>query len=402
MSTDNTAPALPCQGIRVLDLSRVLAGPFAGAILADLGADVIHVEHPDQMDETRRWPPVVGDFTGANAALNHSKRSIALDVGKPAGRDLLLRMIAESDVLIENFRHGGMDRLALGRETLKTANSRLIHCSVRAHPTKTRNERLPGYEATMQAYSGVMSLTGEADGDPVRCGPSVLDLSTGMASVVGILAALRHRDATGQGSYVEPSLLRSALNLMNFQIASYSLGGAVPQRYGSGHLSLVPYGTFHTKTGPILLAASNDRLYARLWSVLDRGRGEACPWPTLAERVQNRDLMNARLSVLTAEWDRDALREALEAEGVPSAPVQTLPEVLEDTSLVTAGALTRMQLPGGATLTIPGPLFGGDVPMKTRTVAPRLGENGPDILSEFGLTAEEVADYAAAGALPKV
>ncbi|MEC7256833.1 MAG: CoA transferase, partial [Pseudomonadota bacterium] len=274
-------PGLPLSGIRVLDLSRVLAGPFAGAILADLGADVVHVEHPEQIDETRRWPPVVGGYSGANTALNHSKRSIALDISTEAGQQLLLRLVRQSDVLIENFRHGGMDRYDLSHDILRQANPRLIHCCVRAHPTGTRDERLPGYEATMQAYSGVMNLTGEADGDPVRCGPSVLDLSTGMAAALAVLAALRQRDATGQGAYVEPSLLRSAVNLMNFQIASFSLGAPEPRRYGSGHLSLVPYGTFHTLTGPILLAASNDRLYARRWSVLTRDHGSGCPWPSL-------------------------------------------------------------------------------------------------------------------------
>ncbi|MWB78151.1 CoA transferase [Pseudooceanicola sp. 216_PA32_1] len=395
-----TETTLPCTGIRVLDLSRVLAGPFAGAILADLGADVIHVEHPDQIDETRRWPPVKGEYSGANTALNHSKRSIALDLGTDAGRALLLRLAAGADVLIENFRHGGMDRLGLGRAELTRANPGLIHCSVRAHPTGTRDERLPGYEATMQAYSGVMSLTGEPDGDPVRCGPSVLDLSTGMASAVAVLAALRQRDRTGEGSYVEPALLRSAVNLMNFQIASYSLGGSVPQRYGSGHISLVPYGTFHTRTGPILLAASNDRLFARLWSVLDRGRGEAAPWPTLAERVANRHAVNARLAVLAAEWDRDALSAALEEQGVPSAPVQTLPELLEDRSLAEAGVVDPMVLPDGTDLLLPGPIFGGDLPRRTRSLAPRLGEHTAEVLRDFGLTAEEVEHMADGGALP--
>lgn len=393
---------LPLAGIRVLDLSRVLAGPFAGAILADLGADVIHVEHPDQIDETRRWPPVIDGCTGANTALNHSKRSIALDISTEAGQVLLLRLVEGADVLIENFRHGGMDRYGLGHARLREANPRLVQCSVRAHPTGTRDERLPGYEATMQAYSGVMSLTGEADGDPVRCGPSVLDLSTGMASALAVLAALRQRDATGQGAHVEPSLLRSAVNLMNFQIASYSMDGAEPQRYGSGHISLVPYGTFHTRTGPILLAASNDRLFARLWSVLTRDDGTPAPWPTLAERVENRDALNAKLAGLTADWTREDLGVALEAKGVPSAPVQTLPELLRDPSLVSAGVLNAMRMSDARDMLLPGPVFGGDMPTRQRSLAPKLGEHTDEVLRDFGLSAEEIAGFTRDGALPEV
>lgn len=182
---------------------------------------------------------------------------------------------------------------------------------------------------------------------------------------------------------------------MNFQIVSYSLGGTVPQRYSSGHISLVPYGTFHTRTGPILLAASNDRLFARLWSVLDAGRGEEAPWPALAERVANRDVLNACLAVLAAEWERDALEE----QGDPSAPVQTLPELLEDQSLASAGVVDPMVLPDVSDLLLPGPIFGGDLPRRPRSVAPRLGEHTGAVLREFGLTSEVIDQMAAEGAL---
>ena len=383
---DAAAPA--CSGIRIVDLSRVLAGPYCTSILADLGANVVRVEHPAHRDETRAWQPVVEGMSAAFAAVNHTKRSLCLDIRTPRGRDVLLALLREADVLVENFRPGTLERLGLGKAELEAANPRLVHCAIRAFATGTAMEALPGYEATIQAHSGIMDLTGEADGAPVRCGPSVVDLSTGMAAAIGILAGLRQRDRTGHGLMVEPSLLRSAANLMGFQIASMSVSGARPQRYGSGHLTLVPYGTFETKSGPVLIAASNDGLWKRLWSVL--APGEALPFAELAERVREREAVNVLIAGKIAAFDRDALLSLLEEAGIPAAAVQTLSEFVADESLQPAGVVAPLPLSGSVGATLPGPLVGGDLTTARRIRAPRIGEHSVEILKEAGLGADDI------------
>ena len=195
----------PLAGIRVIDASRVLAGPYCGSLLADLGADVIRVEHPTKRDEVHTWAPVRNGLSATYAAVNHSKRGIALDLALPGGLEVFRRLLRNADVLIENFRPGTLDRLGLTREVLRDLNAKLIYCAIRAFPSGTAAEDLPGYESSVQAYSGIMSVTGDPDGDPVRCGVSCVDIGTGMASTIAVLAALRERDLTGKGQYVEPA-----------------------------------------------------------------------------------------------------------------------------------------------------------------------------------------------------
>jgi crotonobetainyl-CoA:carnitine CoA-transferase CaiB-like acyl-CoA transferase len=383
-----TEAARSCSGIRIIDLSRVLAGPYCTSILADLGADVIRVEDPAHGDETRVWQPVVDGMSAAFAAVNHSKRSLCLDIRSARGREVLLSLLRHADVLVENFRPGTLARLGLGPAELEAANPRLIHCAIRAFAAGTAMETLPGYEATMQAHSGIMDLTGEADGPPVRCGPSVVDLSTGMAAALGILAALRQRDRTGRGLMVEPSLMRSATSLMGFQIASLSVSDAPPRRYGSGHLTLVPYGTFATTSGPVLVAASNDQLWKRLWSVL--APGESLPFIELAERVRQREAVNARVAERIATFDRDTLLSLLQDAGIPAAAVQTLSEFVADESLEPARVLASLPLSEGSRVTLPGPLVGGGLATVARRRAPRLGEHSVEILNEIGLAPDDI------------
>jgi formyl-CoA transferase/CoA:oxalate CoA-transferase len=394
-ATDQIGP--PLSGVRIIDASRVLAGPFCGAILADLGAEVIRMEHPEQMDEVRGWAPVVDGTAAAFAAVNHSKHGIGVDLSHPGGAEIFKRLLRTSDVLIDNYRPGTLAKFGFDWPVLHRINPRLIHCSIRAFPTGTRDENLPGYEAAIQAYSGIMSMTGERNGDPVRCGPSVVDLGTGMASAIAVLAALRQRERTGQGSYVEPALLRTATNLVNFQLAAYSLGGILPQRFGSGHPSLVPYGTFHTADGPVLLAASNDRLWLRMWRILFPG--EETRYATLAERVTNRDALNGLLAGKVCMWKRDDLLAKLFSAGIPAAPVQTLPEYLADETLETAGVVERVALRNDREILLAGSLFGGDLPKRRRYRPPAVGEHTDDVLSELGVAAGELSRLREAGAI---
>jgi crotonobetainyl-CoA:carnitine CoA-transferase CaiB-like acyl-CoA transferase len=387
MSTQ-AAPA--CQGLRVVDASRVLAGPYCGAILADLGADVIRVEHPTQMDEIRSWSPVVDGVAAPFIAVNHSKRGVAIDLSLADGQEAFRRLLATADVFIDNYRPGTLDRFGFGREALKAINPRLIHCSVRAFPVGANSENLPGYEASIQAFTGIMSFTGEEGGEPVRCGPSVVDMGTGMAATIAVLAALRQRDQTGLGGAVEPALLRTATNLMAFQVASYSLGGVIPERRGSGHPSLVPYGAFPTADGPILLAASNDRLWARLWRLIEPGDG-AIAYPTLAERVIHRDAVNARVRDGFARWKRQPLMDALTEAGIPAAPVQTVDEYMADPSLERCGVLERLALSADSDVRIAGRLFGGDLTSSPRSAPPAIGQHTDEVLESLGYSADDLA-----------
>lgn len=390
----------PLAGIRVLDLSRVLAGPFCGSILADLGADVIRVEHPLHHDEVRSWAPVVEGVSAAFAAVNHSKRGVVLDLAEPEGLAVFRRLLATADVLLENFRPGTLERLGLDCDALRAASPRLVHCAVRAFPAGTSGETLPGYEASLQAYSGVMSVTGEHDGDPVRCGVSVIDLGTGMASAIAVLSALRERDRTGKAQYVEPALLRTATNFLNYQIAGYALANVQPQRYGSGHEALVPYRNFQCADGALMIAAGNDRLWVRLCEVLALEGTDAPPlFPTLASRIANREAVNALVAENVAKRNRRDVLEALIAAGIPCAPVNTVAEYVSDSTLTEAGVLEKLRVLEGRDAALAGPLFAADFLPGNRRAPPRAGEHTADVLKSLGYSEADITQLRERGAV---
>lgn len=389
----------PLAGIRVIDASRVLAGPFCGSLLADLGADVIRVEHPTKQDEVRAWAPVMKGMSATYAAVNHGKRGIALDLASPDGLAVFRRLLATADVLIENFRPGTLERMGLTRAALRDVNAKLVHCAIRAFPAGTAGEDLPGYEASVQAYSGIMSVTGEHDGDPVRCGVSVVDLGTGMVSTIAILAALRERDHTGEGQYVEPALLRTATNLLNYQIAGCSMAGALPRRFGSGHELLVPYRNFQCADGPVLIAAGNDRLWARLAEVLKlRDETGGLPFPTPALRIANRDRVNDLITAAVKGRMREDVLKALKAAGIPCAPVNTVAEYMSDASLETAGVLDRVRIPEVEEALLAGALFGADFLPKKRRPPPKTGEHTSELLQSLGYSTDEIEALRGKGA----
>lgn len=393
-------PAGPLAGIRVLDLSRVLAGPFCGSLLADLGADVIRVEHPTHRDEVRSWAPIIDGMSAPFAAVNHSKRGVVIDLASAEGAKVFERLLATADVLLENFRPGTLERLGFGAARLRALNSRLVHCAVRAFPAGTSGEKLPGYEASMQAHSGMMSVTGEHDGEPVRCGVSVVDLGTGMASTIAILAALRERDRTGKGQYVEPALLRTATNFLNYQMAGYGLAGAEPQRYGSGHEALVPYRNFECADGPVLIAAGNDRLWARLCGVLElHDEAGQVPYPTLASRIANRDAVNARVAARVANRPRQEVLDLLVAQGIPCAPVNTVAQYTADKTLLEAGVLEKLEVLPGKSGALAGRLFEADFLPRARRAPPGPGEHTREVLDAIGYSEAEIESLRANGAI---
>src|SRR5258708_37037 len=260
-----TQPALSLDGIRVVDLSRVLAGPFCGALLGDMGADVVKVEDPTVGDESRTWPPHKDGEAAGYLVNNRNKRGIAVDLKAPEGVEIVRRLARRADVLIENFRTGTMEEFGLGWDRLAAENPRLVYCSVSAFGRTGPRAEGAGYEALMQAFSGIMSITGEPDGAPVRCGVSFLDLTTGILCAFGVLGALRLRDRTGRGQRVDGSLLETALGLLNFQAEGFLLAGTIPRALGSAHPSLSPYRNFRCRDEQwVFIAGANDRLWRRL------------------------------------------------------------------------------------------------------------------------------------------
>ncbi|MFF9808024.1 CaiB/BaiF CoA transferase family protein [Streptomyces coeruleorubidus] len=314
------------DGLRVTDFSRVLAGPYATMLLADLGADVVKVERPDTGDDTRAWhPPADQDGTSTYfLSVNRNKRSIVLDLNTEAGRERARALVSESDVLVENFRPGTMERLGLGHKELRAQNPKLIYCSISGFGSGA-GAAIPGYDLLVQAVGGLMSVTGEAHGEPVKAGVALVDVITGLHASLGILAALRHRDATGEGQLVEVNLLSSLLSALVNQASAFAVAGVVPGRMGNAHPSIAPYETLPTADRPLALAVGNDRQFAALaeavgdpdLAVDDRFRTNA---DRVAQRAELRDILAERLSAAGADhWSTVLL-----AAGVPAGPVNTL------------------------------------------------------------------------------
>ncbi len=306
-STDHPA-ALP--GLRILDFSRVLAGPFATMVLADLGAEVTKVERPGSGDDTRAWGPP-WDADGRSTyfdAVNRNKRSVVLDLQQPAGIAQAIALAGEADVLVENFRPGLLDELGLGYEALRDANPGLIYCSITGFGSSAKGRELPGYDLLVQAVGGLMSITGEPAGQPQKVGVALIDVLAGLFASVGILAALNHRHATGQGQLIRVDLLSSLLAALVNQASSYTVGGVVPQRMGNEHPSIAPYAVFPTGVGELVLAVGNDRQFASLCRVLEAPQlADDARFCTNPARVSNRAALRAELESLlvtrsAAEW----------------------------------------------------------------------------------------------------
>ncbi|OAH12250.1 CaiB/BaiF CoA transferase family protein [Streptomyces jeddahensis] len=316
------------DGLRIADFSRVLAGPYATMLLADLGADVVKVERPETGDDTRAWhPPADHDGTSTYfLSVNRNKRSVVLDLTTEAGLEQARALIAESDVLVENFRPGTMERLGLGHEELRARHPELIYCSISGFGSGA-GAAIPGYDLLVQAVGGLMSVTGDVHGEPVKAGVALVDVITGLHASLGILAALRHRDATGEGQLVEVNLLGSLLSAMVNQASAFAVAGVVPGRMGNAHPSIAPYETLPTADRPLALAVGNDRQFAALAEVVgDPGLALDDRFRTNSDRVAHRaelwDILTERLSAAGA----DHWAAVLLAAGVPAGPVNTLDE----------------------------------------------------------------------------
>jgi crotonobetainyl-CoA:carnitine CoA-transferase CaiB-like acyl-CoA transferase len=318
------------QGIRVIDLSRILGGPYCGQILGDHGADVLKIE-PPQGDDTRTWgPPFQNGVASYYLGLNRNKRGMRLDLSEPGGRDTLLTLLADADVLIENFKTGTMEKWGLGYDALSERFPGLIHCRVSGFGADGPLGGLPGYDAAIQAMSGIMSVNGEAGGDPLRVGLPVVDMVTGLNAVIGVLLALQERQRSGKGQFIEAALYDSGLSLLHPHAANWFVGGKTPQRTGNGHPNIYPYDAFPTRTEQIFLAVGNDRQFQSLCKVL--GAPTLAYQPEYADakaRSINRAALREELIKLLRDIDSESLTERLMQEGVPCAPILDVKNALE-------------------------------------------------------------------------
>lgn len=337
-------PVKPLDGVRVLELARILAGPWCGQLLADLGAEVIKIERPRVGDDTRHWgPPFVTaeDGTNLGAAYFHStnrgKRSFAIDIASAEGQAIIRELASGADIVIENYKVGGLSKYGLDHAALSALNPRLITCSITGFGQTGPYAHRAGYDFIAQAMGGMMSMTGEPDREPQKAGIAVADLFTGMYSTVAILASLNRRDRTGSGAHIDMALLDAQVTVMANQAMNWMTSGNVPRRFGNGHANLAPYQAFPTLDGPLVIAAGNDGQFASLCRVLRCSLHEDPRFATNPARLANRSELIETVETLTARWNRQELFNALEDAGVPAGPINELDEVFADPHVVARG-----------------------------------------------------------------
>jgi crotonobetainyl-CoA:carnitine CoA-transferase CaiB-like acyl-CoA transferase len=384
----------PLAGIRVLELARVLAGPWAGQVLADLGADVVKVERKGAGDDTRGWgPPFMpgsGDGGHLDAAYYHAtnrgKRSIELDFDTEEGRRIVRKLAARSDILIENFKVGGLAKFGLDYKSLAELNPRLIYCSVTGFGQDGPYAPRAGYDLLVQGMGGIMDVTGMPDGEPMRIGIPVVDIFTGTFSVIGILAALAERERTGRGGHVDAALLDTQVAVLANQAMTYLATGTAPRRIGNVHPVVVPYQVFPVADGHIIIASGNDGQFAKLCTVL--GEAELAKDPaylTNSDRVVNRERLIPHLSRLTARFARADILARLEEVNVPAGPINTIADVFADPQVIARGMrIDRLAADGTPVPGVRTPLKINGEPMAAERPSPRLGEHTQEVLREIG------------------
>lgn len=403
-------PSGALSHLRVLDMSRVLAGPWCGQILADLGAEVVKIERPRIGDDTRSWgPPYLKDRDGKDTresayflGANRGKKSVTLDISKPAGQEVARRLAARADVLIENYKAGDLERYNLGYEQLKALNPGLIYCSITGFGQTGPMRQVAGYDFIIQAMGGLMSVTGEKDelpgGGPQKVGVAVADITTGMYSTVAILAAVVHRSLTGQGQYIDMALLDSQVAMIANMNMNYLIGGRAPKRMGNAHANIVPYQVFDASDGQFVVAVGNDGQFAKLCEAAGQTLHQDPRFLRNDDRVRNRDVLVPLLAAVlkqktVAEWI--ALFEPL---GIPVGGINDLAQVFDHPQVVSRGM--KIELPHPQAGTVPmvaNPIKMSGTPLRYEAAPPLLGQHTREVLKDAGLADSEIDELQAAG-----
>jgi crotonobetainyl-CoA:carnitine CoA-transferase CaiB-like acyl-CoA transferase len=407
-----SVPAGALSGIRVLDMSRVLAGPWCGQLLADLGAEVIKIERPGSGDDTRGWgPPYLKDHAGNEThesayylSANRGKKSVTLDISKPAGQTLARRLAAQSDVLIENYKAGDLTRYTLGYEQLRELNPGLVYCSITGFGQTGPMRSVAGYDFIIQAMAGLMSITGEVDGKPgggpQRVGVAVADLSTGMYATVAILAALFHRARTGAGQHIDMALLDTQISMIANMNMNYLIAQRAPRRMGNAHANIVPYQVFDAADGQLVLAVGNDSQFAKFCEAAGCALHQDARFRKNADRVRHREVIVPLLEDImrkrtVAEWVA-----LLEPIGVPVGPINDLAQAFAQPQVKSRGL--QLELPHPLAGTVPGvanPIKMSATPMRYESAPPLLGQHTQEVLGQLGIDARELEALAREGVI---
>lgn len=390
--------AAPLTGLRVVELARILAGPWIGQTLADLGADVIKIESPAG-DDTRTWgPPFITGSDGQPLdaayfhACNRGKRSVVADFNRPEDLGLVRQLIARADVVIENFKSGSLIRYGLDYASLAQHNPRLVYCSVTGFGQSGPYAHRAGYDAMIQGMSGIMDLTGEPDGEPQKIGVAFMDIMTGLYGVIGIQAALAQREVTGRGQRVDMALFDVAVAVLANQAMNHLVSGASPTRMGNRHPNIVPYQLFSVSDGRVMVAVGNDAQFQRFCAVLGQPELAQAPrYATNAARVQHRDELVGALQTLLAPWQRTVLLQRLEEVGVPAGPINTVEQAFADPQIADRRMVVPLHVAGvqGGTLpTVRTPIVFSDADLAIGRAAPALGEHTGQVRSELAQSPE--------------
>lgn len=384
------------DGVFVLDLSRILAGPTATQLLGDMGATVIKVENPKSGgDDTRGWGPnyalnedgSASDLSAYFMSSNRNKHSIAVDIAKPEGQDIIRRLAARADIVVENFKPDGLVKYGLDHATLCAAHPSLVYCSISGYGQTGPNRDKPGYDLMAQGFGGIMSITGDPEGAPTKVGVGIGDVMCGMYATIGILTALRHRDKTGEGQHVELALIDASMAWLVNEGLNYLSSGELPERRGNAHPNIVPYDAFEVADGHFLLAVGNDAQFARFSDVLGLPELAANPsFTTNLGRIENRDALMDHIKPALKTWEKADILESLRRVNVPAGPINTISEALTSEQAQARGTVREMKvegIKGGQVQLLGNPLKFSKTPVKYRRPPPRFGQDTDKVLAKW-------------------
>jgi crotonobetainyl-CoA:carnitine CoA-transferase CaiB-like acyl-CoA transferase len=390
---------MPLSGIRILDLTRIISGPYCTSILADMGAEVIKIETPREGDPVRHQGVIRDGLSWYFANYNRNKKSVTLDLYSQEGKDILRQLIPSCDVVIENYRPGIMDKMGFGDEALKALRPDIIHCSINGFGTSGPYRDRPAFDFIAQAMSGFMSLNGGEDDPPMRAGPPISDLVAGMNGALGVLAALLRRERTGRGDSISVSLMSSMIGLLSFQAANYFASGELPPRTGNDHGIVAPYGLFETADGQVAIAPSNDAMYEKFLDALELQSLRTHPdFQANADRMLNRASIKAAIEARTRQESSRYWIERLNQYGVPCGQVLNLREVFDDPQVADQEMAIDVPHPDGQQVRMLGfPIKFAESPCRARTPAPALGGDTEAVLRELGLPASRIEELRAKG-----